>query len=392
MKSLLNCVTTLIRELRLFQKLSQTTVADALHVPLRTYQSWEKSYSSNIENLNAICEFYSLQFSQFLELSYLPKESLHSRLVQALSSEKIYISEVFAGSGPDAFSHLDPDESIENFIRDAYFRGELDERICSAVRNESMEHEIAQLTGLKRQCVQVVETRPIKMQLLKEMILGWFGSLWIEEWARDADRFSLGVSNGYTVARITDYMKRGSIGNLQLFPLNFTMTPADFSITATSLISSYRYRNEGRCSESNPTSEAEVFGAMQLADAALLGIGTFSNQGLYTQMITASLGSSQLEEILQSGAIGDLNYYLLDKKGDVIDCPSLVAPLGGIQSPSLIKAINLKLLGQKADRGCKIIIAAAGEHKAPLVKLAIQKGYANHLLIDSTLAEAMLAL
>lgn len=392
MNSLLDRVTTLIRELRLFQKFSQTTVADALHVPLRTYQSWEKSYCSNIENLNAICEFYSLQLSEFLELSSLSDEALAIRLQQALASERVYISEVFAGSAREAFSHLDSEHSIENLVRDAYFRGELDGRIRSATRNEAMEQEVALHTGLRRECVQVVETRPIKMQLLKEMLLGWFGSLWIEEWARDSDRFSLGVSNGYTVARILDHMKRGSIGNLQLFPLNFTMTPADFSITATSLISSYRYRNEGRCSESNPTSEAEVFGAMQNADAALLGIGTFSKQGLYTQMITASLGSSQLEEILHSGAIGDLNYYLLDKEGEVIDCPALVSPIGSSQSSSLIKAVNLKLLGQKADRGSKIIIAAAGEHKAPLVNLAIQKGYANHLLIDSTLAEAMLAL
>ncbi len=392
MNSLLDRVTTLIRELRLFQKLSQTTVADALQVPLRTYQSWEKSYSSNIENLNAICEFYSLEFSEFLELSSLSKEALDIRLKHSLSPEKVFISEVFAGLGPETFSHLISEHGIENLIRDAYFRGELDGRIRSVARNEAMEQKVADFTGLKRQCVQVVETRPIKMQLLKEMILGWFGSLWIEEWARASDRFSLGVSNGYTVARILDHMKRGSIGNLQLFPLNFTMTPADFSITATSLISSYRYRNEGRCSESNPTSEAEVFGAMQLADAALLGIGTFSKQGLYTQMITASLGSSHLETILQSGAIGDLNYYLLDKEGEVIDSPSLVSPIGSNQTSSLIKSINLKLLGQKADRGCKIIIAAAGEHKAPLVKLAMQKGYANHLLIDSSLAEAMLAL
>ncbi|MDY0290413.1 MAG: sugar-binding domain-containing protein [Sphaerochaeta sp.] len=392
MNSLLDRVTTLIRELRLFQKLSQTNVADALHVPLRTYQSWEKSYSSNIENLNAICDFYSLEISQFLELSSLSKEALPFRLEQSLASEKVFVSEVFAGSAPETFLHMGPDHSIENLIRDAYFRGELDGRMRSATRNEAMEQEIAQYTGLKLECIQVVETRPIKMQLLKEMILGWFGSLWIEEWARASDRFSLGVSNGYTVARILDHMKRGSIGNLQLFPLNFTMTPADFSITATSLISSYRYRNEGRCSESNPTSEAEVFGAMQLADAALLGIGTFSKQGLYTQMIKASLGSSQLEEILQGGAIGDLNYYLLDKEGEVIDCPSLVSPIGSSQGSSLIKSIDLKLLGQKADRGCKIIIAAAGAHKAPLVKLAIQKGYANHLLIDSSLAEAMLGL
>lgn len=390
MNSLLNRVTTLIRELRLFQKLSQTTVAEALQVPLRTYQSWEKSYSSNIENLNAICEFYSLDLSEFLNLSSLPKEALQIRMERALSSDKLFINSVFSGSSQKAFPHLGSDDCIENLIRDSYFKGELDARIQSTVRDEVMEQEVSRYTGLRRECVQVVDTRPVKMQLLKEMILGWFGSLWIEEWARASDRFSLGISNGYTVARIMDYMKRGSIGNLQLFPLNFTMTPADFSITATSLISSYRYRNEGRCSESNPTSEAEVFGAMHLADAALLGIGTFSKQGLYTQMITASLGSSYLEEILQSGAIGDLNYYLLDKEGEVIDYPPLVSPIGDIDSHSLIKSINLKLLRQKADRGCKIIIAAAGAHKAPLVRLSIQKGYANHLLIDSSLAEAML--
>jgi len=391
MDNLLDRVTSLIRDVRLYKKLSQTTVAESLQVPLRTYQSWEKSYSSNIENLNAICEFYALEFTEFIELSTVPKEMLGNRLAQIFSSEKHYIDEVFAGSVPEDYSGLLPENHIENLIRDAYFRGELDEIILSASRNTSMEQEVALFTGLKRECVHVVETRPIKMQLLKEMILGRFGALWIEGWAKNSDRFSLGVSNGYTIARIMDHMKRGSIGNLQLFPLNFTMTPADFSITATSLISSYRYRNEGRCSESNPTSEAEVFGAMQLADAALLGIGTFSEQGLYTKMITASLGSSQLEEILQCGAIGDLNYYLLNSEGEVIECPSLVSSIGKNQANSLIKSINLKLLSQKADRGCRIIIAAAGSHKAPLVSLAVKKGYANHLLIDSSLAESMLA-
>ncbi len=392
MNTLLDRVTTLIRELRLFQKLSQTSVAEALQVPLRTYQSWEKSYSSNIENLNAICEFYSLDISKFIELSYLDKDSLQEGIRQALSSAKHYIDTVFSGSGTESFSHLLPEDSIENLIRDAYFRGELERRILSSSRNEELENSVAHFTGLKRESVRIVETRPIKLQLVKEMIIGRYGALWIEQWARASDRFSLGVSNGYTVARIMDHMKRGSIGNLQLFPLNFTMTPADFSLTATSLISSYRYRNEGRCSESNPTSEAEVFGAMQLADAALLGIGTFSEQGLYSKMITASLGSSQLDDILQSGAVGDLNYYLLNKDGDVLDCPPLVASIGSSQSTSLIKSIDLKLLRQKADRGCKIIIAAAGAHKALLVNLAIKKGYANHLLIDSSLAEAMLSL
>lgn len=389
----------LIKFLRKRKKFSQTILAEALDIPVRTYQNWEKDFSSKLNYLNLICEFYNIDLQLFFKLLNYPSNIWDNFLDEKNSVNSQILEDIFNGFSiselENKYKNLKSTENskliINNIIRNWYFDNNKKSGYYNNFnRNETLEKEIAIKTKLPIENIRVVNTSPIKNQLLKEIILGKYGSLWIKEFLENGNHFSLGISNGYTVSRILDNLERGSVKNLELFPLNFTKSPVDFSISSTSLISSFCYKHEGVSYDFKPTTEVEVYSAVQLCDAMLLGIGTFSQNGLYSKMIETTLGKQKLSEIINKKACGDLNYYIFNEQGKIIDDKSLVSAISPQENDSLIKAVDLKLIQKKADRGCRIIVAAAGSHKAKMVNLAIKENLINHLLIDNSLAVELL--
>ncbi len=400
MKEITNQAADLIKYLRKRENLSQTILADALKVPLRTYQNWEKTFSSKLNYLNLICSFYNLNLQLFFKLLDTDSSNWEDILSQNNQLNYEILIDIFKGLSIEElllkYPQIKKIENIslflDNIIRDWYFNKKDYQFNFSFNRNYDLEEKLAQKTNLHRSNIRVINTSPIKFQILKEIILGFHGAEWIKEWLIQTSHFSLGISNGYTVSRILDNFNRGSAKNLELFSLNFTKSPVDFSISSTSLISSFCYKHEGVNNNFKPTSELEVYSAVQLCDAMLLGIGTFSQTGLYSKMIEKTLGKQKLSEILNKKACGDLNYYIFDEEGNIIEDKSLVSAISPTENDSLIKAVDLQLIQKKADRGCKIIVAAAGEHKAKMINLSIKQSLINHLLIDDSLANKLLNL
>ncbi len=398
MKEITNQAADLIKYLRKRENLSQTILADALKVPLRTYQNWEKTFSSKLNYLNLICSFYNLNLQLFFKLLDTDSSNWEDILSQNNQLNYEILIDIFKGLSIEEllikYPQIKKIENIslflDNIIRDWYFNKKDYQFNFSFNRNYDLEEKLAQKTNLHRSNIRVINTSPIKFQILKEIILGFHGAEWIKEWLIQTSHFSLGISNGYTVSRILDNFNRGSAKNLELFSLNFTKSPVDFSISSTSLISSFCYKHEGVNNNFKPTSELEVYSAVQLCDAMLLGIGTFSQTGLYSKMIEKTLGKQKLSEILNKKACGDLNYYIFDEEGNIIEDKSLVSAISPTENDSLIKAVDLQLIQKKADRGCKIIVAAAGEHKAKMINLSIKQSLINHLLIDDSLANKLL--
>jgi len=257
-------------------------------------------------------------------------------------------------------------------------------------RIKEKERAIEKLFGIPEDQVIIVNSGNVKQQFLREVILSRYGAEWIIKWAGMKPGFRLGISNGFTVSRILDAIPRGSIRDMSLFPLNFTNTQVDFPISSTALISSFLYKNTGYNISTDTLTEEQVFGAILLADAALLGIGSFSKEGLYERMICFVLGHRVVSEIRKLGVVGDLNYYLLDKDGNQINLPEIISNIGSENSSSLVKAVELSTLREKAERGCRIVIAASGKHKAEIVRIALKKGYANHIITDETIADVIL--
>jgi len=150
------------------------------------------------------------------------------------------------------------------------------------------------------------------------------------------------------------------------------------------------YKGTGYGIETDTMNEEQVFSSMLLADAAFLGIGTFSNEGLYEKMIRSVRGQGVIEKIREKGVIGDLNYHLLDPTGREILFPDIVSNIGEHQPDPLIKSISLKNLKDKADKGGRIVIAGSGDYKADTVRVALENRFANYLISDETIADSLL--
>ncbi|MGD1815784.1 MAG: sugar-binding domain-containing protein [Pleomorphochaeta sp.] len=398
MEEITNKAAKLIKFIRNQENLSQTILADALNVPLRTYQNWEKNFSSKLNYLELICSFYNINLQLFFKLLDAEPSNWKEILSQNKQTDYEILLDIFKGLSIEELLINHPklteieniSNYLDNIVRDWYFNKKDYQFNFNFTRNNNLEEKLSKKTNLPLSNIRVINTSPVKLQILKEIILGFYGAEWIKEWLDKTSHFSLGISNGYTVSRILDNFNRGSAKNLDLFSLNFTKNPVDFSISSTSLISSFCYKHEGVNNNFKPTSELEVYSAVQLCDAMLLGIGTFSQTGLYSKMIEKTLGKQKLSEILNKKACGDLNYYIFDQDGNIIEDKSLVSAISPTENDSLIKAVDLQLIQKKADRGCKIIVAAAGEHKAEMINLSINKCLVNHLLIDDSIANKLL--
>jgi len=248
------------------------------------------------------------------------------------------------------------------------------------------------LLHLPSEQVVVVCSGKVRLHFLRQILLAKYGAEWIIQCSRSKPGFRLGISNGPSVARILDTVPRRSVKDLVLFPMNFTNSNVDFPISSTSLISSFLYRHHGYGVSWDTTSEKEVFSAMLLADAALLGIGGFVQDSLYIRMIRSVLGESTVSTLREKGIIGDFNYHLLDQKGNQVAFPEIVTDIGDETTGALVKSIGLSILRERADRGCKIMIATTGEHKAPAAIAAFRNRYANCLLTDETVANKILCI
>lgn len=404
--------------------ISQSAAAATLDIPLRTYQAWEKEYTSSVENLIRIGNFFQIPMSELLgPFSDVPelisgedgesvlqgerkavfsqlghKMELTEKVLQGAAPEELYLwaAKEYARELPAPLSSSDPHFSktavayVENCVRDVYHLKPDHFYRRTPSRDRAMEAALEEEFGLTPDSVVILKTGHVKLQLLREILLSQHGAERIIRWSRSKPGFRIGISNGFTVSKILDAIPRGSVKDLSLFPMNFTSNPVDFPISSTALISSFLYKHTGYNVTTDTLNEEQLFGAILLADAALLGIGSFSIEGLYERMIRSALGQKMVAEIRRQGIIGDLNYHLINSQGKQMDLPQVITDIGSGLEGSLVKAVGLATLRERAERGGRIIIAASGEHKREIVKVILSKGYANQLITDHTVAEGLL--
>ena len=394
-----------IKQRRMELGLSQSAVADALDAPLRTYQAWEKDFVSSVQNLMKIGSFFDISLEQLVAsaddgvnaapsgVGVLPfKRRFFRMAADGAPTEEIFAW--YRDTHPDdAESVSEPSRFVENCLLDVYHN---DPSLLAELhfsRVEALEHAVAERFHLPASRVTVVDSDAVTHEALREMIIAPWGAQTLIDWATAKPGLRVGISNGFTVARILDAIPRGRIQNLNLFPLSFTGTEVDFPISASALISSFLYRSAGYGVNSDTVTEEQVMSSMLLADAALLGIGSFAQEGLYERMICSVLGRSVVNEIRAHGVVGDLNYHLFDADGNEAFFPEVVTgigrPNGTDTSSAMIKSIGLTGLRDRAERGARIVIAATGRHKAQSVSIALEHGYANHLVTDTSIATTL---
>lgn len=403
------CIGSRIKELRISHGLSQAATAEALSMPLRTYQTWEKDFTSSVQNLVKICNYFNVSVSFILNSLQNAKDDPETGSLEKTQSShpdeyKIKIfdlalkgkdeNEIFKwyeNEFPrDAVHITNRSRFITNCFLDIYHLRYKALTNLDFGRNREKEEQIALKFGLPVENIVVAKSGHIKHEIIREMLIARYGGEWVIDWSNEKPGFRIGLSNGFTIARILDFIPRGAVENCILFPLNFTNSPVDFPISATALISSFMYKSTGYSVVTDTMNEEQVYSSMLLADAAFLGIGTFSNEGLYEKMIRSVRGQRAMDQIRKKGVIGDLNYHLLDEKGHEALYPEIVSNIGDNQSGSLVKSIGLQFLKEKADKGGRVVIAGSGDYKAATVRVALENRYANYLITDDTIADVIL--
>ncbi|MEA1911100.1 MAG: sugar-binding domain-containing protein [Spirochaetota bacterium] len=393
-----------IKELRTQAGLSQNTASEAMEISLRTYQSWEKDFNSSIQKLINVCSFFDFPIESLINFiepgkssgvnvskSVYYKQSIFHMALTGKTNDDIF--QWFSDTYPERAEKIaNPEQFVENSILDIYHIHPSILHQYNFTRAREKERAMEHLFKLPAGQIIVVQSGHISHEVIREMIIAPFGAELLTRWVEAKPGFRLGLSNGFTTARILDSIPRGGIKNMTFFPLNFTNTQVDFPISSTAIISSFLYKSAGYGITTDTVNEEQVFSSMLLADAALLGIGTFSRKGLYERMIRSVLGQTTVTQIREMGIIGDLNYNLFDKNGIEIDFPKVVSHIGEFREGSLVKSIGLNTLREKVEKGARIVITGTGKHKAESVSVALKNNYANYLITDETIADELLAI
>lgn len=122
----------------------------------------------------------------------------------------------------------------------------------------------------------------------------------------------------------------------------------------------------------------ETFRYFDRLDLAIIGIGAVTPSVRSTLVSSGYVSSSALAALKRAGAVGDVFSYFLDREGAVVRT-EIYDRLITIGLPE-IRRIKTRLG------------VACGEKKAPAVAAAIRGGFVNTLIVDSSLARALLAL
>lgn len=121
----------------------------------------------------------------------------------------------------------------------------------------------------------------------------------------------------------------------------------------------------------------ETLSLVEGADVALTGIGTI-DPALSSLRRAGFLDDSQLKELREAGAVGDILAYQLDAWGRILDIPL----------NRRVIAIDLEVL----RRVPTAIAVAGGLVKAPIILAALRGRYVNVLITDAKTAYQVLAL
>jgi DNA-binding transcriptional regulator LsrR (DeoR family) len=124
------------------------------------------------------------------------------------------------------------------------------------------------------------------------------------------------------------------------------------------------------------TSDPGLNSALDMARRASLvvfSVGSLSEQA--TMLKLGYVNPTEKDFLLQKGAVGDIACRWIDGKGDPVDLPPTIHPIG-------ITLGDLRNIPQR-------LLVAGGESKTAAILAGLRGGYATHLITDEAVAEAL---
>jgi deoxyribonucleoside regulator len=123
---------------------------------------------------------------------------------------------------------------------------------------------------------------------------------------------------------------------------------------------------------------AETFRHYDEIDIAIVGVGSIVSRAQSTLIDSGYIAAAELKSLQRAGAVGDVFSYFIDGDGEIVrtELYERLITIGLPQIRNVPTTIGI----------------ATGAAKAQAVAAAVRGGFVNTLIIDSVLAQAMLAL
>jgi deoxyribonucleoside regulator len=391
------------------RSIPQREVAAKLHVTPGAYASWESGRTHpDINLLPAIAAYFEVSID-FLLGHTAPGVSLNPITPNRMGalhrqsqteSERIGVEiwqRLLAGeSWPKIAAHLKihAQTELERCLRDVIYTDVV--RLDHLPQNPELARQVQQTFGLRE--VIVVSALEEGPHFLR--------NIWLGEAAREYfkthvfEGMKVGLAGGYSVSRMVYALRRGECRSIEVYPLAISPVIEAIGIDANSLVGAFAYRHEGYNVQGYTLQYASpldwknapnirrfaptlrILAKANSVDIAFMGLGVAGRRrspidllGDLVETITPGL-----ETMRERGAVGDILYHLVDAKGRP------VAP----EISDLICSIELQDLQDMVKWGVPVVAIASRSEKRDIARAAIQAGYANVLIIDDKLAQALL--
>jgi DNA-binding transcriptional regulator LsrR (DeoR family) len=249
--------------------------------------------------------------------------------------------------------------------------------------------------------VRVANLSHVESRLMRHTLLGYVAKEYFLEQVHTGD--SVGFCGGFTISRLIYALRREEWpAGIRVQPVAVSPILERAAVSANNLVGALAYRAYDRAIQATqlpfyPDSERHPPTAsiteMMLADARnldflFIGAGA-PGQGALELDIDLKrqeylwMAGIEPNTILQhKTSAGNLMYYLVNETGE---------QPADFKTPNemMVCSIGLDGLRHLVDRGKRVVIVAAGDHKARIVRAAVTAGYVNVLLIDDGLAQAL---
>ncbi len=394
------------------RKIPQREVAEKLNVTSGAYASWESDRTKpDITLLPQIAAYFEVSVDFLLghappdpaglNPAPEPADEIWSlrRRVQT-DDERMGIEiwqRLLSGEGWPAIASalkIHAQAELERYLRDVIYTDMIS--IDHLPQNKTLAQKIRQKFHLRE--VMVVSVLAEAPHFIRNVLLGEAARRYFKTHVYEG--MKVGLAGGYSVSRMVYALRRGECRSIEAYPLAISPVIEAIGIDANSLVGALAYRNEGynvqgyTLQYASPLAWKQAKNLRQFAptlrilakaksvDIAFMGLGVVGRRRSPIDLLGDLVDTITpgLETMHERGAVGDILYHLVDAGGRA------VAP----EISNLICSIELHDLQEMVQLGVPVVALASRREKQAIARAAMTAGYANVLIVDDKLAEALL--
>lgn len=388
------------------RKISQREIAEHFNITPGAYGSWETGRTRpDLSQLPTIADYFEVSTDFLLgHRASIPGLTTKMGLVWSLRRSALTENEQ---KGLKVWQLLTQGKSLETIAAEigiprwekkveCYLEDIMDTDIVSidyVPQAKDLGEQVREVFGLKE--VLVVSTFERSPYIFRNILLGEMSRSYFKKYVHEGTK--VGLAGGSSVGRMIYSIRRGECPRIEVYSLaNSPIVLESPHLDANTLVRTlaYRHRGYGVVDYSLPYVSPKDWDKLENrwvvahtrhilqkargVDIVFMGLGALKFKLASIDLLSGTVSN---EEIKRRGAIGDILYHFVDQTGQPI-YPEI---------SDLICAINLRDLQDLIEEyGKRVVVIASGREKVEITRVAIRKRYANVLIIDDELAQALL--